>query len=116
MFLILPLTIGVLVTISVFLIIQRRIIKVVLGFAMLSHATNLMIMASGWIHDGKPPILPAEKISIQTLLYVDPLPQAMVLTAIVISLAVIAFLLTVALNMHRNFKTDNINEYRRLKG
>ncbi|MED5580234.1 MAG: Na+/H+ antiporter subunit C [Nitrospinota bacterium] len=116
MFLILPLTIGVLVTVSVFLIIQRRIIKVVLGFAMLSHATNLMIMASGWVRDGKPPILPAEKISVQALMYVDPLPQAMVLTAIVISLAVIAFLLTVALNMHRNFKTDNIDKYRRLKG
>jgi multicomponent Na+:H+ antiporter subunit C len=116
MFLILPLTIGILVTVSVFLIIQKKLIKLVLGFAMLSHATNLMIMASGWVQDGKPPILPVEKILIQPQVYVDPLPQAMVLTAIVISLAVIAFLLTVALNMQRNFKTDNIDEYRRLKG
>lgn len=112
----LSITIGVLVATGAYMIMQRRLLQVVLGLSLLSHATNLMIIASGWIGDGRAPILfPGEK-SVNPAGFVDPLPQAMVLTAIVISFAVTAFLLVLVLSAYRRFRTDNVDELRRLKG
>jgi multicomponent Na+:H+ antiporter subunit C len=111
----LSITIGVLVTAGAYLAMQRRLIQMVLGFSLLSHATNLMIVASGWVGDGFSPILRSYKAP-DPAAYVDPLPQAMVLTAIVISFAVTAFLLVIALMAYRSFETDDIDEMRRLKG
>ncbi len=113
---ILAMIIGVLVTVASYLIMQRRIIQVVLGMAVLSHATNLMIVASGWVGDGKAPIVPKKGGPLDPFTYVDPLPQAMVLTAIVISFAVTAFLLVLAFFTYRKFQTDDIDEIRRLRG
>ena len=109
-------TIGALVAVASYLIMQRRIIQVVLGMSVLSHAANLMIVASGWVGDGKAPIVPKKEGFLDPFLYVDPLPQAMVLTAIVISLAVTAFLLALALFAYRRFGTDDIDKIRRLRG
>lgn len=111
----LSITIGVLVATGAFMVMQRRIIQVILGFSLLSHATNLMIVASGWVGDGLSPILRTNGHH-EPVAYVDPLPQAMVLTAIVISFAVTAFLLVLALNVYVKFKTDDMDEIRRLKG
>ena len=111
----LSITIGVLVTTGAYLVMQRRLIQVILGFSLLSHATNLMIVASGWTGDGLTPILRLGQ-NLEPAAYVDPLPQAMVLTAIVISFAVTAFLLVLALDVYRRFKTDDMDAIRRLKG
>ncbi len=108
-------TIGILVATGAYLVIQRRVIQVIFGFSLLSHAANLMIVASGWIGDGYTPILRSAN-NPDPAAYVDPLPQAMVLTAIVISFAVTAFLLVLALDAYRKFKTDDLDEIRRLKG
>jgi len=108
-------TIGALVAAGAYLVMQRRLIQLVLGFSLLSHATNLMIVASGWIGDGRSPIVPGPG-PVDPAGYVDPLPQAMVLTAIVISFAVTAFLLILALNIYQRFKTDDIDRLRRLMG
>ena len=53
-------TIGVLVATGTYLIMQRRVIQVILGFSLLSHATNLMIVASGWIGDGRARVNPVD--------------------------------------------------------
>ena len=108
-------TIGVLVMAGAYLIMQRRLLQLVLGLSLLSHATNLMIIASGWVGEGKVPIVPGPG-PINPLVYVDPLPQAMVLTAIVISFAVTAFLLVLVLTAYQKFKTDDIDQLLRLKG
>lgn len=112
---IISITIGALVATGAYLIMQKRLIQLVLGLSLLSHATNLMIVASGWIGDGKAPIVPGPG-AVDPTGYVDPLPQAMVLTAIVISFAVTAFLLILALNIYQRFKTDDIDRLRRLMG
>jgi len=112
---IVSITIGVLVATGAYLLMQRRVIQVILGFSLLSHATNLMIVASGWIGDGLSPILRLDQ-DLKPSAYVDPLPQAMVLTAIVISFAVTAFLLVLALDVYRRFGTDDLDKIRRLKG
>ena len=111
----LSITIGVLVTTGAYLVMQRRLIQVILGFSLLSHATNLMIVASGWIGDGLSPILRLGQ-NLEPSAYVDPLPQAMVLTAIVISFAVTAFLLVLALDVYNRLKTDDMDAIRRVKG
>ena len=111
----LSITIGILVATGAFMVMQRRILQVILGFSLLSHATNLMIVASGWAGDGLSPILRIIEHH-EPGAYVDPLPQAMVLTAIVISFAVTAFLLVLALNAYLRFKTDDMDEIQRLKG
>jgi multisubunit Na+/H+ antiporter MnhC subunit len=108
-------TIGALVMAGAYLIMQRRLLQLVLGLSLLSHSTNLMIIASGWVAQGKAPIVPGPG-PIDPLGYVDPLPQAMVLTAIVISFAVTAFLLVLVLTAYQKFKTDDVDHLRRLKG
>lgn len=112
---IVSITIGVLVATGAYLLMQRRVIQVILGFSLLSHATNLMIVASGWVGDGLSPILRLNQ-DLKPNAYVDPLPQAMVLTAIVISFSVTAFLLVLALDVYRKFGTDDLDKIRRLKG
>ena len=112
----LSITIGVLVATGAYMIMQRRLLQVVLGLSLLSHATNLMIVASGWIGDGRAPILLPGEENVNPAGFVDPLPQAMVLTAIVIGFAMTPFLLVLVLNAYRRFQTDDVDAIRRLKG
>lgn len=95
---ILPVTIGVLVAGAVYLMMQRGMVRIVFGFALLSHAANLMLLTAGVTHWRGEPIggygSPAEQA--------DPLPQAFVLTAIVIALAVTVFMLALAVIGHND--------------
>jgi multicomponent Na+:H+ antiporter subunit C len=108
---ILPLVVGLLFASGTYLILQKNILKLVLGFGLLGHASNLLLITSGWIGTGKAPILGEEGVT-----YVDPIPQALILTAIVISFAASAFLLVLALRAYRDFKTANIAEIRGQRG
>lgn len=108
---ILPLVIGVLFASGTYLILQKNILKLVLGFGLISHAANVILITSGWIGTGQAPILGKEGVA-----YVDPIPQALILTAIVIGFAASAFLLVVALRVYRDLKTVNIAEIRGQRG
>ncbi|GGH70452.1 Na(+)/H(+) antiporter subunit C [Compostibacillus humi] len=98
---------GILVAVATYLILSRNVQKVVLGTAILSHAAHLLIMTMGkGLKSGSVPILgegPA---------YVDPLPQALILTSIVISFAVTALLLVIAYRTFQETGTDNLYEWR----
>ena len=109
---ILPLAVGLLFASGTYLILKKNILKLVLGFGLLAHASNLLLITSGWIGTGKTPILGQEG----SAPYVDPIPQALILTAIVISFAASAFLLVLALRAYRDFKTANIAEIRGQRG
>jgi multisubunit Na+/H+ antiporter MnhC subunit len=87
--------VGVLFACGTLLILQRGQIKVVLGLAMYTHAVNLALFGTGALTHGAPAIIPhegdlAEILATRT--FADPLPQALILTAIVISFGVTAFL------------------------
>lgn len=86
------LIIGALTASGVFLIVQRRTFPVILGLSLLSYAVNIFIFVSGRIVLDAPPI-----ISKTAQAYTDPLPQALVLTAIVISFGMTAVILLLAL-------------------
>ncbi len=109
---ILPLVIGILFASGTYLMLQKNILKLVLGLALISHAANVILISSGWIGPGQVPILGKD----DSIPFVDPIPQALVLTAIVIGFAALAFLLVLSLRVYRDLKTSNIEEIRGQRG
>ena len=75
--------VGVLVTVAVYLLLSKSLVRVILGTAILSHAVHLLLMTMGGLKKGAVPLLGENAES-----YTDALPQALILTAIVISFAV----------------------------
>lgn len=110
--LLLPLVIGILFGGGMYLILQKNVLKLVLGLGLVSHGANVILISSGWIGAGQVPILGGD----ETQPFVDPLPQALVLTAIVIGFAALAFLLVLALRVYRDLKTADISEIRGQRG
>lgn len=96
--------IGLLTTCGVYLLLRGRIVAVVLGLTLLSYAVNLFLLAMGRLVTHQPPILESSRSE-----YADPVPQALVLTAIVIGFAMIAFLLALALRARRETGTDQVD-------
>ncbi|BAQ08510.1 Na(+)/H(+) antiporter subunit C [Sporosarcina sp. FSL W7-1349] len=102
--LIMAIVIGVLFTAAVYLILSRSLLKIILGTGLLSHGAHLLILTMGGLGGPAPPVL-AEGVTD----YVDPLPQALILTAIVISFGVTAVILVMAYRAYAEHKTDNMN-------
>jgi multicomponent K+:H+ antiporter subunit C len=92
--LVLSLGIGVLAGSGVWLILRPRTFQVIIGLSLLSYAVNLFILAMGRLKVGAPPILSVQSGGDPSQ-FADPLPQALVLTAIVISFATTALFLVV---------------------
>lgn len=88
--------IGVLTAGGVYLLLRLRTFAVILGLALLSYAVNVFIFASGGLATGMPPILS----KYGDVAYTDPLPQALVLTAIVISFGMTAVLVMIGLGAY----------------
>ncbi|WP_395726492.1 NADH-quinone oxidoreductase subunit K [Nakamurella sp.] len=101
----LALTIGGLFAAGVYLMLSRNLIRVILGFLLAGHAVNLLLLTSG--KGGVPPIVGEAQNGEQLA---DPLPQAMILTAIVISLAVSTFLFAMAYRNYRNTRDPEIED------
>jgi multicomponent Na+:H+ antiporter subunit C len=74
-----------------YLILRRSLVRIVLGLSMLGHGANLLIVTSGGVTRGRTPIVPPAGTTVTAM--VDPLPQALILTAIVIGFAVLGFTL-----------------------
>ena len=85
--------VGVLVAAGVFLLLQRALTRVIIGLALLTHAGNLLLLVAGG-RAGAPPFVGSDGVDPGRT--VDPLPQAMALTAVVISFGVTALLLALA--------------------
>lgn len=92
--------------VGTYLILQRLLSRVIIGLGLVSHGANLLIMLSGGAA-GRPPVLAdgASPVGVS-----DPLPQAMVLTAIVITFGVTAFLLALALRSWRLTGSDAVED------
>ncbi len=92
----LSLAIGALAGSGVWLLLRPRTFQVIIGLSLISYAVNLFIVAMGRLQVGMPPVL-AERAIGDPALHADPLPQALVLTAIVINFAMTALFLVVLL-------------------
>lgn len=100
--------IGIVTASGVFLLLRARTFDVVLGLTLLTYAVNLFIFISGRVAIGRPPIVDGRRAA--TLAnYADPLPQALVLTAIVISFAMTALLLVIALRARAETGSDHVD-------
>jgi len=109
----LPLIIGFLMAAGTFLILRRSIIRFIIGMSLISHAANLVLITSGWTGPGQAPLLGQSEPGIP---FVDPIPQALILTAIVIAFGTTAFLLVLALRTYRELKVVNVDEIRSQQG
>jgi len=98
---ILAILVGILYAAGLYMVMRRSIIKLIIGLVLLGHAANLLIFLSGGLIRAIPPIVPEGEI-VPPIPVADPLPQAMILTAIVIGFGVVAF--TVVL-IHRTYQT-----------
>lgn len=98
--------IGVLVFAAVYLLLRARAFDVILGLTLLSYAANLLIFSSGRLVPGKPPVI-RDELPGTLANYTDPLPQALVLTAIVIGFAMTAVSIVVAIRS----RADNDNDH-----
>ena len=99
--------IGILFTIATYLVLSKSLLRIIVGTGLLSHAAHLLILTMGGLKQGAVPILSENAKS-----YVDPLPQALILTAIVISFGVTSFFLVLAYRSYQELGTDNMDELR----
>lgn len=106
--LVLSLAIGVLVGSGVWLLLRPRTYQVIIGLALLSYAVNLFIFSMGRLRMNAPPVVDGG-VEIDPATFADPLPQALVLTAIVISFATTALFLVVLLAARGFTGTDHVD-------
>lgn len=102
--------IGVLTAVAVYLMLRARSFDVILGLTFLSYATNLLIFAGGRPVAGKAPII-VEGMPADLAHYTDPLPQALVLTAIVISFAMTAVSIVLAMRSRADNGGDHVDAH-----
>lgn len=95
-------SIGIVAACGIYLLLRPRTFSIVLGLTLLSYAVNLFLFSMGRLQHGKAPILTAGVTD-----YSDPIPQALVLTAIVIGLAMTAFVVVLALRMNADVGHDH---------
>lgn len=99
--------IGVLTAGGIYLVLRLRTFPVILGISLLTYAVNVFLFASGRLTVGAPPIL---QKGVEGVVYTDPLPQALVLTAIVISFGMTAVVLMIALGAYLGDDDDRVND------
>ncbi|WP_201864994.1 Na+/H+ antiporter subunit C [Microvirga soli] len=106
--LVFALAVGILTASGVWLLLRPRTFQVIIGLSLLSYAVNLFIFGMGRLRVGAPPVLENAE-AVDPSLYADPLPQALVLTAIVISFAMTALFLVVLLASRGLTGTDHVD-------
>jgi len=105
-------------------LVKKNMVKIVIGIMIMELAANLFLVMLGYRTDGIAPIIGKEHIlsaagtldSAFTRVSVDPLPQALVLTAIVISLGSLALMISICIRTYEKYGTFDITQIRRLKG
>jgi multicomponent Na+:H+ antiporter subunit C len=107
----LAMLIGVLYAAGIYMLLRRSVVKLILGLVLLSHAAHLLIFTAGGLQWRKAPFIPpgAERLSQAAA---DPLPQALILTAIVISFGLTAFALVLVYRAYQAAGTDDWDEMR----
>ena len=107
----LALLVGCFFTVSIYLLMSKYIIRILLGVAILGNAVNMLIFTAGRLTREVPPIIP-EHLDDPAEITANPLPQALILTAIVISYSFFSFLLVLAFRAYQELKTDNTDNMR----
>lgn len=105
----LALMIGVLYGTGIYMMLRRSLVKLIIGIILIGNGANLLIFLLGRITRGAPPIIPGTAKEIVGA-FADPVPQALILTAIVISFGLQSFAIVLVKRAHTVVKTDDLDE------
>lgn len=105
---ILAILVGVLYTAGVYMVLRRSILKFIIGLIFLSNATNLLVFISSGIEAGQPAFV--DGTTTDTSMLSDPLPQALVLTAIVIGFGIVVFTMALKYKFFETTGTDDLDQ------
>lgn len=100
---------GVLYAAGIYMILRRSLVKLILGLILLGNGVNLLIFLLGGITKGKPPVIPDDPTGLVEV-FAAPLPQALILTAIVISFGLQSFAIVLLKRAYKVVKTDDLDE------
>jgi len=95
------------------ILVKRNLIKIIIGLGIAEYAVNLFFILLGYRLRGRAPILAQDQV-VENM--VDPLPQALILTAIVIGLAVTVLVVAIALRIYEKYGTFDITKVKKLRG
>lgn len=108
---ILAFTVAVFFAVSIYLMLSKHIIRILLGVAIFGNAVNLTLFTAGRVTRVVPPIIPVD-LDTPAQATANPLPQALILTAIIISFSIFAFLLVLAFRAYQELGTDDTDGMR----
>lgn len=108
---VLTILVGVLYTAGVYMLLRRSILKFIIGIIFMSNATNLIVFLASGIMAGKPAFVDDGIVSSNDLS--DPLPQALVLTAIVIGFGIVVFTLALKFKFFQVTGTDDLDQLKK---
>jgi multicomponent Na+:H+ antiporter subunit C len=97
---------GVLYASGLYLMLRRRLAQLIIGLSLLSNGSNILILSAAGVTRGKPPLISAGVTADQLA---DPVPQSLILTAIVIGFGVLAFALVLAHRVQHSSGSDDID-------
>ncbi|MBP7216715.1 MAG: NADH-quinone oxidoreductase subunit K [Candidatus Omnitrophica bacterium] len=95
------------------LLVKKNLIKKIIGLGVMEYAINLFFILLGYRFEGEAPIF--EK-GVTITRFVDPLPQALILTSIVIGLGVTALMVAITVRIYEKYRTFDIDEIKKLRG
>lgn len=98
-------------------IAKKNLVKVIIGLCIIEYATNLLLILIGYRTGGSAPIFTStENTAAQAAAFVDPLPQALIVTSIVIGLGVTAMVVALCIRLYEKYGTFDILQIRSLRG
>jgi multicomponent Na+:H+ antiporter subunit C len=109
MFFLLSIVVGGLFATGLYLMLRRSIVKLIFGLVLLAHGANLLIFTAAGLVRARPPLIPEGELVPGTE-FADPVPQALILTANVISFAVIAFTAVLVKRVYRIVGSGDVDE------
>lgn len=104
--LLLALVAGGLYAAGLYLMLRRRLAQLIIGLSLLSNGSNILILSAAGVTRAKPPLI-APGVSPDQ--FADPVPQSLILTAIVIGFGVLAFSLVLSHRLHQSVNSDDID-------
>jgi multicomponent Na+:H+ antiporter subunit C len=104
--LLLAIVAGVLYACGLYLMLRRRLAQLIIGLGLLSNGSNILILSAAGVTRARPPLMSAGMSADQIA---DPVPQSLILTAIVIGFGVLAFSLVLAHRVHQSAASDDID-------
>ena len=109
---VIAIVIGALFAGGIYCLLRRSLMKLIVGLILLSQGANLLVFASGGLTRAAP-VFADPKTGVPPAPHADPLPQALVLTAIVISFGLVVFTISLLLRAHQTLESDDIDTFRK---